>query len=263
MKRKTKTMMLQVLVLVLLGAALNAGADEPAPMEIKLRDGRTLHGVIRQIRSSQYLVQTDEALYELTGEEITSVGGKPGVPPLAQQKPLFRTGHRIQLGADGSLTMWSSEEIVNDHDQILTYAMFGAKEKELPAMRTMRAFDQFGNELGVRIEPRAGTDLHNVFVDFVVPILPGETMHGSLRWEDPDLITCADGTCVNRFWGDFPEDRLLTRRVELPVGAKLLKADPEPNLQFEHQGQTVIVWRRYYPARTGFPLVVEYEPVQD
>jgi hypothetical protein len=51
--------------------------------------------------------------------------------------------------------------------------------------------------------------------------------------------------------------------VELPVGAKLLKADPEPNLQFEHQGQTVIVWRRYYPARTRFPLVVEYEPVQE
>jgi hypothetical protein len=255
--------MLALLVLLVVGVALTAQADEPAAQEIKLRDGETLHGVIRQIRTSLYLVQTDQELYELSAEEIASVDGKPGVPPQSDQKPLFTDLQRVQLRADGIVEMWTAEEIRNDHDQILTYALFGAKERELPFMRTMQAYDQFGNRLNVRIEPRAGTELYNVFVDFVVPILPGETMRGSLRYEFPGQIDCADGTCVNRFWGDFPEDRLLTRRVELPVGAKLLKVDPEPNLQFEHLGQTVVVWRRYYPAGTGFPLVVEYEPAQD
>ncbi|MGD9548388.1 MAG: hypothetical protein AB7V45_12695 [Candidatus Krumholzibacteriia bacterium] len=264
---KTKIAMLQALTLalalVLAGTAVNAAAAEPEPQEIQLRDGKTLHGVIRQIRSSLYLVQTDQELYELSAEEIASVGGQPGVPPQENVTPLFPTMHRVVLRTDGVEEMWTAEEITNNHDQILTYAMFGANERELPSMRTMQAFDQFGNRLNVRIEPRAGTDLYNVFIDFVVPILPGETMRGSLRLEDPDGIVCKDGKCVNSFWGDFPEDRLLTRRVELPVGAKLLKVEPEPNLKYEHLGQTVVVWRRYYPARTGFPLVVEYEPAGD
>jgi hypothetical protein len=260
MKQKMKKSVLRALVLILVGSALTVRADEPAFQEITLRNGTTLRGVIRQIATSLYLVQTDQDLYELSAEEIASVDGKPGVPPQRNHKPLFNTMHRVQLGADGIVTMWTAEEITNNHDQILTYAMFGAREHELPFMRTMQAFDQFGNKLNVRIEPRAGTDIYNVFVDFVVPILPGETMRGSKRYTFPDQITCNDGTCMNRFWGDFPEDRLLTRRVELPVGAKLLKADPEPNLQFEHLGQTVVVWRQYYPEGTGFPLVVEYEP---
>jgi hypothetical protein len=88
-------------------------------------------------------------------------------------------------------------------------------------------------------------------------------MRGSLRFEFPGQISCDGRKCRNQFWGDFPEDRLLTRRVELPVGAKVLSVDPEPNLQFEHLGQTVVVWRRYYPAKTGFPLVVEYEMPED
>lgn len=260
---KMKKTILPALVLLLVGTALGARAAEPAVQKIELRDGRTLDGVIRQVRTSLYLVQTDQELYELSAEEIASVGGKPGVPPQENAKPLFTDMQRVQLRADGIVEMWKAEKITNEHDQILTYAMFGAKERELSFMRTMQAFDGYGNKLNVRIEPRAGTDLYNVFVDFVVPVLPGETMHGSLRYEFPDQITCEDGKCVNRFWGDFPEDRLLTRRVELPPGAKLLKAEPEPNLEFEHLGQTVVVWRRYYPEGTGFPLVVEYELGKD
>jgi hypothetical protein len=260
---KTHKIVLQILTMLFLSVAVTAWAGELAPQEIKLRDGRILHGVIRQIRSSLYLVQTGHDLYELSAEEIASVGGKPGVPPQESQKPLFNDMQRVQLRADGIVDMWTAEEITNNHDQILTYAMFGAKENELPFMRTMQAFDQFGNRLKVRIEPRAGTDLYNVFVDFVVPILPGETMRGSLRYEFTGEITCKDGKCVNRFSGDFADDKLLTRRVELPVGAKLLKAEPEPNLQFEYLGQMVIVWRRYYPAGTRFPLVVEYELAKD
>lgn len=256
---KTMKWTLRILALLLLGIALGAEASGPAPQEIELRDGKTLHGVIRQIRTSLYLVQTDQDLYELSAEEIASVGGKPGVPPQEDPEPLFTGMQRVQLRPDGIVEMWTAEEITNDHDQILTYAMFGAKEEELPFMRTMQAYDEYGNKLNVRIEPRAGTDLHNVFVDFVVPILPGETMHGSLRYEFPGQITCENGTCVNRFMGDFPEDRLLTRRVELPPGAKLLEVEPDPNLQFEYLDQEVIVWRRYYPAGTRFPLVVKYE----
>jgi hypothetical protein len=259
----TRKIIMTMLAMLLCCAAAPLKAADTPTAEIKLRDGKTLHGVLRQSRPSLYLVQTEGQLYEISAEEIASVDGQPGIPAQPEENPLFNDLQRVQLRADGIVEMWTGEEITNNHDQILTYAMFGAKERELPVMRTMQAFDQFGNQLNVRIEPRAGTDLYNVFVDFAVPILPGETMRGSLRYVYPGRISCEGRKCTNQFWGDFPEDRLLTRRVELPVGAKLLKVEPEPNLQFEHLGQTVVVWRRYYPARTEFPLVVEYELPED
>lgn len=251
--------MMLILSTVLLSSATAWSDDGPANMEIKLKDGQVLHGVLRQIKSGGYLVQSENDLFELTAAEIKSVDGKPGIPELKNKNLVHATMHRVQLQSSGSLLMWSYEEITNTHDEILTYAMFGAKERELPTMRAMKAYDQFGTQLNVRIEPRAGTDIHNVFIDFDVPILPGESMRGSLRHEFQGQITCEGSRCRNEFSGGFPEDRLHTRRLELPKGAKLLKVEPKPNLQFDFEGKTVVVWRRYYPVGTYSPLVVEYE----
>ncbi|PID80340.1 hypothetical protein CSA17_06195 [bacterium DOLJORAL78_65_58] len=248
-----------IIVVLLLAVTGMAQGAEPPRQEIKLRDGKTLRGVIRQIRSSLYLVQTKQDLYELCAEDIVSVGGQPGVPPQAATQPLDYDQRRVVLHADGTAEVWVAHDITNNFDRVLTYAMFGAKERELPSMRTMAAYDQFGNKLNVRIEPRTGTDLYNVFVDFVVPVLPGETMRGSLRTLHTDRIQREGKKCRYGFWGNMPGDRLLTRRVELPLGAKLTKVEPRPNLEIEHEGRTIIVWRRYYPALSEFPLVVEYE----
>ncbi len=256
---KILLVVLIILAALLLSTPSTMADDDPKDTEIKLKDGKVLRGVLRQIRPSFYLVQTDDELIELSAEEIELVNGQQGIPSVGNERPLATSMHRAQLQPDGSLDLWTFEEITNTHDEILTYAMFGAKERELPTMKTMQAYDQFGNRLNVRIEPRAGTGLYNVFIDFEVPILPGESMRGSLRYVYQNQIECDGQRCRNQFWGDFPEDRLHTRRVELPKGAKLLKVDPEPNLQYEHDGKTVVVWRRYYPAKTGFPLVVEYE----
>lgn len=241
-------------------------AGEPRNVRVELKNGKVIEGVIRQIEDSQFLVQTGEELYEITGEEIAAVDGRPGAPAdLSSSRRLLRYETYEVVATNGDVELWTKLRLTNESSRVWTYIQWGAKERELSMFRTMRAFDQFGNALAHRIEPRAGSELYNVIVDLVVPVAPGEELALAERLTNPGMARRDDdsGGFVLTFAGDFPEDRIHTRKVRLPRGARVETVEPEPSFQFEHEGSPIIVWRHYYPEGEEFPLTVAYRLAGD
>jgi hypothetical protein len=240
-------------------AALLAAAACPAAdaAEVELADGRTLDGVLRPVTHGLYLLQADDALYELDGREIGAVDGVPGPPLLADAEPLaFVSSYRI-VRPDGDVEVWSSQSQENRTNKLLTWLRWGAAPHELEAYRTMSAFDVYGNRLAHRLEPREGSDVHDVIVDFAVPVMPGESVEISFRTVQKGMAALADGVWTFTFAGDCPEDRLQDLKLRLPDGAEVLSVSPAVRV-IEHDGAPLVFWRRYYPEGARFPLTVTY-----
>jgi len=166
--------MFKRIALATLSAILLASAVPAADtVEVELLDGRTLNGVLRPVTHGLYLLQAEDVLYELDGREIGAVDGEPGPPVLADAEPLAYVSTYRHVLPNGDVEIWSSQSHENNSDKLLTWIKWGAAEHELDAYRSMVAYDRYGNRLDHRIEPRAGTDIHDVIVDFRVPVMPG------------------------------------------------------------------------------------------
>jgi hypothetical protein len=237
--------------LLLILAASCCGAAE-----VRLVDGRTLTGTLRPIDDASYLLQTDDALFELTGSQIREVDGRRELPP-PEGSRLVRSSCYEVLHADGSVEAWNTSHVDNDGRTLLTSLQWGAAPHEMEKYRTLKVLDPWGNTLRHRFEPRPGTDIQNVIVDLAVPVLPGESVEistsmirprGAVR--DGDVWTCT-------FPGDFPDDRLYSRMLRLPPGAEVVSVEPEVRVH-EHDGASFVSWRRYYPKGSMFPLTVKY-----
>ncbi len=167
---------------VVLGSATAQPAGEVAASRVELRDGRVLKGAIRQVGSCLYLLQSADALYEVAGEEIVAVDGKPGVSAVpATGERLIRYERAEVVRPNGDVDLWSKAHVTNNGKSALTYIQWGAKESELEMIRTMEAWGGFGHRLTHRIEPRHGTDLYDVFVDLATPVAPGSSRSSQLQ----------------------------------------------------------------------------------
>jgi len=165
--------MFKRIALATLSAILLASAVPAADtVEVELLDGRTLNGVLRPVTHGLYLLQAEDVLYELDGREIGAVDGEPGPPVLADAEPLAYVSTYRHVLPNGDVEIWSSQSHENNSDKLLTWIKWGAAEHELDAYRSMVAYDRYGNRLDHRIEPRAGTDIHDVIVDFRVAAGP-------------------------------------------------------------------------------------------
>ncbi len=224
--------------------------------EVRLADGRTLTGVLRPIDDASYLLQTDDALFELEGSQIREVDGSRELPR-PEGSRLVRSSCYEVLRADGSVEAWDTTHVENDGRTLLTILKWGAAPHEMEKYRTLKVLDSWGNTLRHRFEPRPGTDIQNVIVELAVPVLPGESVEistsmirprGAVR--DGDVWTCT-------FPGDFPDDRLYSRLLRLPPGAEVVAVEPEVRVH-EHGGAPFVNWRRYYPKGSTFPLTVKY-----
>ena len=253
------------LILPVLGALLLAGlphgamAGELAEAEVRLHDGRVLKGSLRQIQPSLYLVQTETLLCEITGAEIAAVNGTPGLPTLpGAGERLVRAAMYEVIRPNGDAELWTETQTVNTGSRVWTAISFGAAEHELDLIATLQAFDGHGNCLEHRISERPDRSYHEVTVDLVVPILPGEEVHLARRYLDAGRARREGDRYVLRFGGDFSEDRINCRKVQLPPGATVLLTDPEPTYRCEHQGAPILYWRRYYPRGARVPVTIEY-----
>lgn len=244
------------------GAAAPSSATPAAPpavVTVELRGGRVIRGALRLIQPRRYLVQGEEDLYEVSGDEITAVDGRPGPPPMRTPNPPLIEYQTYELVAPGGdVELWTQLHFKNESQTVVTYVQWGAKQQEIELYRAMVVYDSYGRQAAVRIEPRAGTELYDVFVDLAVPVVPGETVTLSQRLRYPGRARQRDGVFSLTFNGDFPEDRLYLRKVQLPAGARIERVEPPPALRFEHQRAPVIVWRRYFPAHARVPLTVTY-----
>ncbi len=244
---------LMILALTILAACCPA-ADA---VEVELTDGRILTGVLRPVVSSLYLLQADDALYELGGREISAVEGETGPPVLDDADQLVYNMSYRNVLPNGDVEYWSRMSIQNGDKKLLTWMSWGAAAHELDAYRTMTALDAYGNPLDHRIEPREGTNVYDVIVDLEVPVMPGEHMEISFRTVHKGVAEFADGAWTFVFAGQFGEDRLQDLKLRLPAGAEVLSVSP-PVRVIEHDGAPLVFWRRYYPKGTAFPLTVTY-----
>ncbi len=250
-------MFTRLITTILILAALAAGGFAAEPSAVELNNGKTLTGFLRPVSEGLYLLQTDEALYELSGGEIASVDGREGAPRVDGKRKFARTSSYRRLLPDGDVVISQSMIVHNRGRKIQSTVKWGAAPHELEAYETMTALDVYGHELEHRFEPRRGTDIMNVIVDLEVPVMPGEEMTMMVRMTWDGAAVLEDGVWTYTHWGDYAEDRLQNLKVELPPGAEVLSVNP-PVRVVEHEGQSLVHWRRYYPKGEVFPLTVSY-----
>jgi len=246
-----------ILAVVPLLPGTAAAADDAAASTIKLADGRSLTGALREIEPSRYLVQAGDKLYEFSGDEIASVDGRPGIPKSAANG-LVRYESYEELTGDGDVVLYAHFSTVNRTRKAWTTVEWGAAPHEMAQMATLEAVDGYGNRLTHHLEPRPGSDIQSVVVDLAVPVAPGETVNLTTRYLLRGRVQEKNGVMNYTFAGDFPEDRIYTRKVKLPRGAVVVSTDPEPVQTFDAQGSRYLVWRRYYPKGETFPITVRY-----
>jgi hypothetical protein len=246
-----------ILSVILLLPGAVAGGDDAGTSSIRLTDGRVLTGAIREIEPSRYLVQTGDKLYEFTGAEIASVDGKPGIPESAAGG-LVQYESYEELTGDGDVVLYAHFSTVNRTRKAWTTIQWGAAPHEMAQMATLEAYDGYGNRLTHHLEPRPGSDIQSVIVDLAVPVAPGEPVNLTTRYLLRKRIQEKDGTLSYTFGGDFPDDRIYTRKLKLPPGATLISTSPAPVQTFDAGGSRYLVWRRYYPKGEVFPITVRY-----
>lgn len=247
---------------MILGLLLAFLISPAAAKDLKLRDGSTLkETVVVRMSPATYIVQTPEALYELSEDEIE---------PASLQKSDFRdarppivTRHYDEIHADGTATSYWTLPVSNHSKHALTEIRMGLAPWERNYVDQRTFVDGRGQTLVSEYDPprHKWADhpdkrvQHNL--QLVEPLAPGEEMTFTGR-ETSQAIRRTDEGLLYRYHGDFTEDRLVTLKVKLPQGAKVQRVSPQASVQFEDGGCTFLVWRRYYKKGEVFPLEVVY-----
>lgn len=250
------TLMLFVGVGMALCTSLPAQADEIREIRIK-GESKPLEGYLRRISESRYLVQTEDAYLEILGDMIQSVDGKPGVPedPGDYELLIFATFYeRIQ--PDGDVVIWTRNHVTNQSSKVMTSTRWGVAQHELQLHQEMEVYDSYGNRLEVTLTPWT-EGRHRAEVKFMVPVAPGEEIDLSHRIIRHGAAKLEDGAWSYSFAGDFAEDRFLTRKVELPAGAEMIETLTDWQ-KLNYEGRTLLILRRYFPAKTVDLQTVAY-----
>jgi hypothetical protein len=246
----------KLILLVILGAGQVMAAE---PVEVQLKGhGEPLTGYLRQISDSRFLLQGDNVYHEFPGNQIVTVNGMDDIPESVRGSGrLIFSSFYEKILPDGDVEVWSHNEITNNGAKILTGTDWGAAAWEEDEIRTMEVYDTFSNKLPVTIIPR-GDGTFRVEVDFLVPVAPRESLGLTVKIIRKGAARLDGDTWKYTFNVDFNEDRYLTRKIELPVGAEIVKAYSGCQ-GVEVEARTILLSQRYYPAATADPLTVAYK----
>ncbi|MFC1572773.1 hypothetical protein ACFL6M_04155 [Candidatus Eisenbacteria bacterium] len=253
-----------VLVFLLMAVTCSAAHSQSRDADaqrarVELTSGRVLEGYLRQIQNSLFLVQTSDALYEVSGEEIAAVNDTPGLPrSLGISRRLVRHEVYEVILPNGKIDRWSRSQTENRSLKVLTTVSNGASERELKMYETMEVYDNYGNRLEYNITPRPDSGFYKVTIELKVPIAPGESVGLTRRYKDFMETGRQGDVFTYQFSGAFPSDRIYYGKVRLPRGAEIQNVDPAPVVQYEHDGCQVLTWRRYYPKDERYPLRIVY-----
>ena len=247
--------MKRTLLLLVLICAAAAAADDTVTVKVRGL-GEPVEGWLRKVDDSRWVLQGPARYYELDGDDIESVDGRKGAPDGRAERVAMQTSYD-EVQPNGGVKSWNRLEIVHRERRPMTYVQWGAKPHELEwSYNEFHLFDDFGNELEVERTPREDGGL-SLRAELVVPVCENEKLtlvssHVVKQWAWEK-----DGVWTLSHNGDFPDDRLWVRKVRLPEGAELLSVTPDADV-FEHDGATLVLWRRYYPKGVSLPLTVTY-----
>ncbi len=228
--------------------------------EIVMSHGQVIHGQIRAYKDGRYIVQGREEsggsiFYDVLGRQIATVDGVAELPDhddrLILDFQMFE-----QVHSDGSVESWTRVEGDNKQRKLLTAISWGVADWEVERVNAMRVLDAFGNELEHSMKMKKGRRV--VVVKLVVPVAPQESYILTVIYLDEGRAVQEGDTWTFRFNGGFPEDRLLKRKVILPVGAEVLEVSPYFFRTFVHEGAPLVFWKRFYVAHEVLPMSVRY-----
>ena len=248
---------------MVLALALAAGALAGAAVhQVKLAGGRNVEGELTRLQPGLYLLHGGGELLELSEDEISSVDGKPGNLGAAARGGEVRPWQKYEeLQADGRVVAWDSFVFHNEGRTAITEVGFGIAPHEAAGALAVDYFDGFGNKLATTMEPDLAADpsarRRQLTIHLQVPVAPGESATLASRRLQPGARRAAEGLSYS-FAGDFPDDRLVWRKVRLPKGAEILSVEPAPTARFSQDGHTYVMWRRFYRAGEVAPATVAY-----
>jgi len=77
-------------------------------------------------------------------------------------------------------------------------------------------------------------------------------------FEEREQISRDGDDKVYRNMGDYPDNRLVTRTVVLPPGARIISVNPEPLYRVDTGDRTTVIWRRYFRSAERVPWEIRY-----
>lgn len=253
-----------VIAAAVLGAALAGPAGAGDSWHVVLTDGSRLEGTLLRTAPAHYILQTETTLYELTDDDLdprtfSARNAREAVP----ERRIHDISHYDEISADGTVTARWLRSHVNNEQHAIDEDRFGlAPWEQLEAdQRVYR--DGFGNVLVPVYDPPRDrwpsppTGRVQVTLTYPVPVAPGETWTVSGSTPAPAAARQGD-RFVYRRAGDYAEDNLVSRKVRLPRGARIVSVTPAPSARFERDGFEYLVWRRFYTKGERFPLEVVY-----
>ncbi len=255
----------QAAMVVALGLFLAAGGAylllraRPRVHTVQLRDGRRLEGLIIPYRQGSYLVQSADQCLIIPQSEFSRVDdarvelhglSAEGDAPIEYET--FET-----IGVSGEVDIHATMRWKNPHARVLNRVRWGYARHEFGYLESLRVRDSFGRELPIEIQDR-GEDRKLVSVHLDRPALPGEEVVTTTSYREKS-VTWRDGEeWVFRHTGDYPDNRLVTRTVQLPPGAAILEVDPEPLYRLETGERPLVMWRRYFLQGERIPWEIRY-----
>ncbi|MFH1276756.1 MAG: hypothetical protein ABIK65_00025 [Candidatus Eisenbacteria bacterium] len=228
---------------------------------ITLSGGDKMEGLVVPLTECAFLVQTEDASIEVPLERIETVDGSKDITTLFRsgENPLLREDVFERVLENGDVILHSTHSRENRGPRILDHLSWGIAGHEESLLADWKVFDIYGNELTMTVEEPDEKGRRQARASFIRPILPGEPIRFSDRIVFHDRIQHEGDHLRYRHRGDYPEDRLVTKMILLPAGARVIAATPEPLRRFDLGGAPCLVWRRFFARGEVYPIEVDYE----
>lgn len=219
-----------------------------------------MHGLVVPLSECVVLVQSGDATVEVPVDRIVSVDGDAGLAGILgpDRPPVLREETFEEVRPNGDVVLHAARERRNGWPGVVGQIEWGVAPHEVPLLEEWKVFDAYGTELPLTVGEPGANGVRRAVVTLVRPVLPGETIRYADRLVYRNRIT-RDGELyryVHR--GDYPDDRLVTKMILLPAGARIVSATPEPLRRFDKEGAPCLVWRRFFAEGETYPIEVEY-----
>lgn len=265
MNARRFAMVAALIGLVVLSGLLVLRGGAPAATgtrhQIVLADGKTVEGTMLRLEPGRYLVQSETRCLILTADEIRKIDGKAPAPDaLPTEGSIPRTQETFEsISPGGVIELRSTIAVVNRGETILSKVDWGVAAHEIGQLERTRVIDAYGNETPMKVEDDPSIQGKRVRVEFARPVLPGEQARLTTIIAGWSAVKQEGSSWHYKMNGDYPDDRLVTRSVQLPSGARVVSISPEPAHTVTVAGRTLVIWRRYFVPGEVIPWEIRYE----
>jgi hypothetical protein len=228
---------------------------------LELANGTTVKGVVMQLHPERYLVQTGGQCLLLAADQVRKVdGNQPGGPGLPFSGAVPRTQETFEnILPTGEIELHSTFTVQNDGAAIMYSVDWGVAAHEIDQLDRTKVIDAYGNTLDLHVKDDPTIKGKRASVVFPRPVLPGEEARLTMVIGNSGRAERIGSAWRYRMDGDYPDNRLVTRSVLLPAGARITSVSPEPLRQISSTDRPLVVWRRYFVKGEIVPWEIHYE----